>query len=169
MKFPEIDYEVEKMLKLRHDQKLTFQIAPTRPVETKEHMFRKDDKMVIEPCTGKCCDYCATARTLMKNGMEQEARQFFAKTRYHLPVNVEKNRHNIEPGEYVFRFGNIIRDAYMQLICENRKYHFDPSKSALNFTHKVSMKGEWPDYRTCFFTIGKGKRQYTVAELCAAL
>jgi hypothetical protein len=154
MKFQGMKCKVDRLLKLNREDVITFEIIVSEPVVVKEHLIKNDDgKMKVEPCIGEKCDYCATYRVLAKKAI-MEAREFIAHKRYFLPVIVEKNDCGIDPGKYVFRFGNQIYKAYMQLLICADQYKFNPDKKLL-FTHRVKMKDTWPDYNFCLFTFGK--------------
>ena len=166
MKFSQGTIEVERLLKLSNDQLLTFIVHVVEPVEVKEHCFKSGDgKWNMENCTGdNTCPYCSTYRTLMKSGEDSTVfRKWFPHSRYFLPISVNGNDLDIEPGEYVYRFGKPIYRAYIQLLTNCSRYKFDVDKP-LTFTHRVTITSTFPNYDKCFF--GFGKKILTVEKLC---
>jgi hypothetical protein len=171
MKFLKDVIEVERLLKLDRNQVMSFKVCVVEPVVVKEHFYKDNEgKMHLDKCSmDDKCPYCITQKTLMKTGASiEEIRKFYPRARYHLPIFVEDNPYEIEAGEYVFRFGKQIRDAYMQLLTDADRYKFNPTKG-LGFTHVVTDKHSYNDYETSFFTFGD-KKKWTVlkvGKLCA--
>lgn len=163
MKFLQNTIEIDRLLKLTPEQVMTFVVYPVEPTIIKEHFIKEDGKMFVKPCQEKDCDLCTTYKTLYRHNMIQEARAFIPYKRYHLPVHVDENPYDFEPGEYVFRFGKQIYDAYMQLLINDKMYKFNVEKG-LTFTHIVKKVHGYNEYGSCIF--GYGKKTKTVESLC---
>lgn len=165
MKFIKDTIDIDRLLKLDANQVLTFRVYPIEPTEVKEHYIKNaEGKMIVEKCTmDTSCPYCITFKTLVKyEGNNFEVRKWAPHSRYFLPVYVEKNS-LVEDGEYVYRFGKQIKDAYIQLLTECDKYKFDCTKP-LTFTHQSIDKHGFRDYSKCEFHFGK--KSLTVEKLC---
>jgi hypothetical protein len=164
MKFIKDTIDIDRLLKLDENQVLTFKVYPIEPTEIKEHYIKSaEGKMIVEKCTmDASCPYCITFKTLMKFDGSPEVRKWAPHSRYFLPVYVEKNT-LVDEGEYVYRFGKQIKDAYIQLLTECDKYKFDCVKP-LTFTHQTVDKHGFRDYSKCEFHFGK--KSITVEKLC---
>lgn len=163
MKFLNGIIDIDRMLKLTPEQVMTFVVYPVEPVVIKEHYIKEDNKMFAKPCKEEGCELCITFNTLYRSNMIQEARAFTPFKKYHLPINVDKNPYDFEPGEYVYKFGNQIHVAYMQLLINDKMYKFNVEKK-LTFTHKVEKVNGYNSYGSCFFEYGKNTK--TVESLC---
>jgi hypothetical protein len=161
MKFAENMIEVDEILKLQRDEKVSFEVCVCEPVELREHLVEQNDgkyKMVdclFNENKGDQCPYCITAKTLLGMGTIKTieiAKKLYAKKRFMIPVELDDKR-------YIFRFGTQIHSAYNQLVTEAKKYNFDGSN--LTFNHIVGEKHGFPDYGTCSFSFyyGKGKNK----------
>lgn len=167
MFFPELNLDVKQSLSKNQSYNLTFKIIMTTPIETKIHDKRQDGKIYFKPCPGEGCELCITSKTLY-NTDPKLSMKYMAKSKYHLPVIVEGNNNGIPPGVYVFSFGRLIKNAFNNFIYNFKKFQYNPEKTSLNFTNSFGVLDDinkWPDYNDCYFTVGNGKRRYTVREL----
>lgn len=173
MLFKDLNLEVTEMLKIKKDDKMSFHVVITEPVETRQHMIMENNNQKIVEClynVGKVeqCPYCITSKTLLKHNPScVEAKQMIARKRFHLPVELD------DGSVCVFAFGKKIRDAYMQLLTACTMYRFDGTN--LIFNHNItSDEHTFVNYDTCSFTFtyspGKKKKKLlqtiTVGRLC---
>lgn len=169
MLFPELNLDVKEILPNKQIKDLTFKIIMTTPVQIKSHAFNTNGKFYFEQCVGEGCELCITAKTLSKHETDSsKLNKYRVLTRYHLPVIVESNNNGIFPGVYVFSFGRLINTAFTNFIYNFKKFQYNPEKTSLNFTNSYGLLDDlhkWPDYNDCYFTVGNGKRKYTVREL----
>ena len=156
MKFANIDHDIPKQLKLKNTECLTFKLLDLQCFDERVHFVGMENTHKIEKCTGGNCQYCITARTLMKlDSNSRQARELWKKTFHYFPILVGENKHDITPGEYFWRFGTQIYNAYKQLITFANEYKIiDKQKMVkdIYFTPVIRMKHDFPDYTPGYFT-----------------
>lgn len=171
MKFKNIDHDIPRQLKLKNTECLTFKILDLECFDERVHLVGMENTHKIEKCIGENCQYCITARTLMKLDLNsRQAIQLWAKTFHYFAVLVEENKHDITPGEYFWRFGKQIHDAYKQLLIFAEEYKIiDKQRNfkEIYFTPVIKMKHDFPDYTPGYFTFkyNNKKVHLTVAQL----
>ena len=153
--------EVSRKLDLRRIRHINFKVCSIEPQEKRFHFI---DKKLVD-CIGTGCQHCAKASAMFReNPNNDEARKMWRKSRYYLPVEVNEESGE-PPGMYLWEFGRVVYDAYIQLITDADEYEFSMGSPwhELNFAYRPEGEGMMVRYDYCFFYFGN--RKFTIDKL----